>query len=68
MHHNSNKILTKSKLVFLVKRYAQHIGGVELHVAKIAHELRQNWGEIVVVTEQYDPSLPLFEVKEGVNV
>lgn len=56
------------KLVFLTKRYAPHIGGVELHVSNISREFLKNKHKIIVVTEQYDANLPFYEVIEGVEV
>lgn len=68
MHYKSNNILTKTKLVFLAKRYPPHIGGVETHISHLSKELLSQNYDIFVVTEQHDLSLKLHETIDTVHV
>lgn len=68
MHHKSNNILTKIKLVFLAKKYAPHIGGVETHVAHVSQQLLKQNFDIIVITEQHHTSLAERELINNVLV
>jgi len=56
------------KIVFLCRLFAPHIGGVEKHVMQISKRLQEQGHDVVVITEQYQPSLPLHDTVEGIDV
>lgn len=68
MHYKSNNILTKTKVVFLAKRYTPHIGGVETHVAHVSEQLLKQNYDIIVITEQHHASLSERELIHNVLV
>lgn len=57
--------MKKIKVLFLARRYAPHIGGVETHVAQVSAVLQIENCEVTVVTEQDDPhQLQLEKINE----
>src|SRR5258708_1685055 len=60
--------MKKTKLLFLARRYAPHIGGVETHLEHVNAFLGTKNVEVTVITEREDPSLPLREKKDGVRI
>jgi glycosyltransferase involved in cell wall biosynthesis len=56
------------KIVFLARLFSPHIGGVEKHVMQISKHLQKKGHDIIVITEQFDSSLPLHETIEGISV
>lgn len=49
-------------------RYLPHLGGVERHVESLSLELLRRGHEVSILTECYDPSLPLQENVNGISV
>ncbi|OGJ22369.1 MAG: hypothetical protein A2804_00400 [Candidatus Pacebacteria bacterium RIFCSPHIGHO2_01_FULL_46_10] len=64
----SNKQRTKTKLLFLARLYAPHIGGVEKHVAQLSEQLVKRGYKITVITEQFNTALPLRETQKNVEI
>src|SRR3989344_4042460 len=64
----SNKQRTKTKLLFLARLYAPHIGGVEKHVAQLSEQLVKRGYKITVITEQFDAMLPLHETQKNIDI
>ncbi len=56
------------KIVMLCRLYMPHRGGVERHVGGLAGELIKRRYTIEIVTEQFDHSQPLTEIRNGVRV
>jgi len=56
------------RILFLSRLYWPHRGGVEKHVEKISEQLIKAGHEITVITEQYDPELPLEETYHQVKI
>lgn len=55
-------------ILFVTQFYYPHIGGVEKHVSQISRQLLTRKNSITILTEQYDNSLPLTEIIDGVSV
>lgn len=55
------------RIIFFTKFFYPHIGGVEKHVYEIS-KLLKNKHEIVVVTEQYNLKLSLYEERSGIKI
>lgn len=55
-------------VLFLARLYHPHVGGVEKHLAKLCATLPSNTYTCTVLTEQYQPGLPLDEVIDGVKI
>src|SRR5260221_13857597 len=60
--------MKKTQLLFLARRYAPHIGGVETHVSRISAVLETKKYHLTVVTERHDASLATKEVVDAVEV
>lgn len=56
------------KIVHFARLYFPHIGGVETHVREISKECVQAGHEVTVITEQYDPTLPLTEIIDDIQI
>lgn len=54
-------------IVFLMRLYNPHIGGVEKHVEGISKVLSRKH-QIKVITERYDTKLPEYEKKDGIEI
>lgn len=61
MRQQSDKSPTKTRVLFLSRRFAPHVGGVEKHVEKLSEQLTQRNYQITIVTEQHDSAVPLTE-------
>lgn len=57
-----------STIVFLVRLYYPHVGGVERHVYYLSKELLKRGHDVAVVTTQHENDIPLDEVLDGVRV
>ena len=55
-------------VVFLARLYAPHVGGVEKHLQKVCHYLHRQNIKTTIITEQYQPTLPLTETINGSNI
>jgi glycosyltransferase involved in cell wall biosynthesis len=55
-------------IVQVAPYFQPHIGGVESHVLEISLELQRRGHDVKIFTSQYDPSLPLHETVEGLEV
>lgn len=58
----------KRTILFLVRLYHPHIGGVEKHVSEITNVLSKKGYDVTIVTEQYDKALPLNEKVGNANI
>ncbi len=57
------------RIVHVCRLYAPHIGGVETHVAAVAHVQARQGHQVTIVTTQHDSSLPLEEVGlDGIQI
>lgn len=56
------------KALMLCRLYGPHVGGVERHVAGLVTELKKRKYQITIITEQYDPLLPLIQYIGGARV
>lgn len=52
----------------LARLYWPHVGGVEKHVEGLAAELIGRGYEVTLITEQYEKSLPVDAVRNGVRI
>lgn len=57
-----------TNLLFLSRLYSPHVGGVEKHVEKLGIELQKRGYQITLITEQFDPTLPLEEKMNKMTV
>lgn len=55
-------------ILFLVRLYWPHGGGVEKHVEKLSEQFVKRGDEVWVITEQYDQSLSEYEIHENVKI
>lgn len=55
-------------IVFFVRLFYPHIGGVEKHVLEISKRLSSIEHKIIVITEQYQKSLKEKEVIDGIEI
>ena len=55
-------------IIFLVRLYHPHIGGVEKHVKTLSHLLSERGYRVTIITEKYDSDLKSFERIEGISV
>ncbi|MDO8270208.1 MAG: glycosyltransferase family 4 protein [Candidatus Levybacteria bacterium] len=58
----------KPKIIFLVRLYHPHVGGVEKHVEKTVGALRKKGYAITIVTEQFDKKLKLYEKHDDTEI
>lgn len=56
------------KILFLVRLYKPHVGGVEKQVESLCRKLRKRNYQIIILTEKYDDSLSDMEYIDGVKV
>jgi glycosyltransferase involved in cell wall biosynthesis len=56
------------RLLFALTYYRPYISGLTIYVQRLATELARRGHTVTVLTSQYDPSLPVREVMEGVRV
>jgi glycosyltransferase involved in cell wall biosynthesis len=56
------------KIVFLVRLYKPHIGGVEKHVEKLSREMVRLGHQITIVTTQHESSLSPEEEVNGIKI
>jgi glycosyltransferase involved in cell wall biosynthesis len=54
-------------VVFLARLYWPHVGGVEKHLSQISQYLKSGHS-ITIVTEQFEPHLPLHEVIDQIEI
>jgi glycosyltransferase involved in cell wall biosynthesis len=54
------------KILFLIRLFNPHIGGVEKHLSGLISKLQTH--KIIVITEQYDINLPKVETTSNVTV
>lgn len=55
------------KILFFTRRYLPHIGGVEKHISEVVKFLEKD-DQVIIVTEQHDPSLPEHERIQNVEI
>jgi len=56
------------KILEVLTYYRPHISGLTIYVERLSKALASQGHEVVVFTSQYDPALPLREVKQGVRI
>ncbi|MER3398056.1 MAG: glycosyltransferase family 1 protein [Chloroflexota bacterium] len=56
------------KILIALTYYRPHISGLTIYVERVAGALAARGHEVQILTSQYDPALPLVEVREGVKV
>ncbi len=56
------------KIVFFVRLFYPHIGGVERHVWEVGRRLVVGGHRVTVVTERSDEALPLEETVDGIQI
>ncbi len=62
------KLKQKQTILFLTRLYHPHIGGVEKHVNILSKMLIKMGYRVIVVTEQFDSSLPTKEYIDKVEI
>ena len=55
-------------IVFLCRLFYPHIGGVEKHVYEVGKRLQKKGMKVLIITEQYDPSLAEKEIYKGFTI
>ena len=58
----------KTHVVFLARRYAPHLGGVEKHLEGLVQTLIKRGWNITIITEQHDISLSLHDITDHVEI
>lgn len=61
-------MIQRQSILFLVRLYHPHVGGVEKHVAEISSLLLKKGLSVTIITERYDKKLPLYEKINGVTL
>lgn len=56
------------KILFFVRLFYPHIGGVEKHTYEIGRRLIEEGNKLIVITEQYDVTLPQKEIYQGFTI
>jgi glycosyltransferase involved in cell wall biosynthesis len=56
------------RLLFALTYYRPYISGLTIYVQRLATELARRGHTVTVLTSQYDPSLPVRELMDGVRV
>ena len=56
------------RLLFALTYYRPYVSGLTIYVERLATELARRGHTVTVLTSQYDPSLPVREVIDGVRV
>ncbi len=56
------------RLLFALTYYRPYTSGLTIYVQRLATALAQRGHTVTVLTSQYDPSLPLREVMDGVRI
>src|SRR5687768_13747483 len=65
--HNENKSVTM-RILFWSELFWPHIGGAEVFGSKLLTALRERFHDILVVTRQDSPDLPLEDHYRGIPV
>jgi glycosyltransferase involved in cell wall biosynthesis len=56
------------KILQVLTYYRPHISGLTIYVDRLNKALARQGHEVTVFTSQYDPELPLREIREGVQI
>ncbi|MCA9917857.1 MAG: glycosyltransferase family 4 protein [Anaerolineales bacterium] len=56
------------KIVEVLTYYRPWVSGLTIYVERLSKALARQGHEVTVLTSQYDPSLPIYDVMEGVKV
>jgi glycosyltransferase involved in cell wall biosynthesis len=56
------------KILIALTYYRPHYSGLTIHAEREARALVERGNEVTVLTSRFDPSLPVNEVRDGVNI
>jgi glycogen synthase len=56
------------KILTVLTYYRPHTSGLTIYAERLAHAFVKRGHQVTVMTTQYDPSLPLEEMLNGVKV
>lgn len=56
------------KILMLCRLYHPHVGGIETHVASLIPILQSRGYSVTVLTEQYDPNVPIFQTHNDTHI
>jgi glycosyltransferase involved in cell wall biosynthesis len=63
-----SSLVTPMRILCALTYYRPYTSGLTIYVQRLATELARRGHRVTVLTSQYDPSLPLREIMDGVNV